>query len=60
MLETWHVGTYKHLVSENIPFRTKAPLLLLISASFCKKSAFFGKNSTFTQSNNVTAALEIF
>ena len=27
---------------------------------FCQKSAFFGKNGTFTQSNSVTAVLEIF
>ena len=27
---------------------------------FFKKSVFFGKNSTFTQSNSMTAVLEIF
>ena len=34
---------------------------MLMSASiFAKKSAFFGKNSTFTQSNSVRAVTEIF
>ena len=31
-----------------------------MSAIFCKKFAFFGKNSTFTQSYSVTALLESF
>ena len=31
-----------------------------MSALFCKKSAFFCKNDTFTQSNSVKAVLEIF
>ena len=30
-----------------------------MSAFFCKKLEFFGKNSTFTQSNNMRAVLEI-
>ena len=30
-----------------------------MSACFCKKLAFFGKNSTFTQTNNLRAVLEI-
>ena len=30
-----------------------------MSAVFCKKSAFFGKNNTFTQNNSVRAVLEI-
>ena len=48
MLETlnWYVSTHTYVVSDNIPFRTKALLILLMSA-------FFGKNSTFTQSNSV-------
>ena len=61
MLETWDLVrkyTY-YVVSENIPFGTKTLLILLISTFFCKKSAFFGKNSTFTQSNIVRAVLEI-
>ena len=29
-------------------------------AYFCKKTTFFGKNSTFTQSNSVRAVLETF
>ena len=55
-----YVSTRPYVDSEIIPFSTKAPLILLTSAFFCEKSAFFGKNSTFTQSNNVTAVLEIF
>ena len=31
-----------------------------MAAFFCKKSALFGKNSTFAQSNSVRAVLEIF
>ena len=31
-----------------------------MSAFFCKKSVFFGKNTIFTQSNSVRATLEIF
>ena len=38
----------------------KALLILLMSAFICKKSTFFGKDSTFTQSNSVRAMLEIF
>ena len=29
-------------------------------SAFCKKSAFFGENSIFTQSNSVRAVMEIF
>ena len=36
-------------------FSTKAFLILLMSAFSCKKSAFFRKNSTFTQSKSVRA-----
>ena len=35
-------------------------LVKLMSAFFAKKIAFFGKNSTFTQSNRVGDLLEIF
>ena len=66
-LEIWYVSKHTHSVSENIPLGTKALLILLMlaffckkSAFFCKKSAFFGKNSTFTQLSSVTAVLEIF
>ena len=59
-LQIWHVSTHSHVVSENTPISTKAPLILLISALFCKKSAFFGKNNTFTQTNSMRAVLEIF
>ena len=30
-----------------------------MSAVFCEKSAFFGKNNNFTQNNSVRAVLEI-
>ena len=44
---------------ENIPFSTKAFLILLMSAIFWKKSAFFfsffWKSNTFTQSNGLRA-----
>ena len=43
-----------------LPFSTKALLILLMLAFFLQKSAFFGKNSTFTRSNSVRAVLEIF
>ena len=61
-IETWNlIRKYKHyVVSENNPFGTKILLILLMSVSFCKKSAFFSKNTTFTQSNIERAALEIF
>ena len=52
-LEFWYASTHIYVVSENIPFSTKALLILLMST-------FFGKNSTFTQSNTVKVVLEIF
>ena len=54
---------HTYVVSENITFSTKVLLILLMSFFFfffCKKSAILGKNSTFTQSNSVRVALEIF
>ena len=58
MLETWNlVRKYTYAVSDNIPFSIKTPLILLF---FYKKSAFFGKNSIFSQSNSVGAVLEMF
>ena len=56
MLEIWNFVrkyTHTHVVSEDMPFSTMALIILLMST-------FFGKNSTFTQSNSVTAVLEIF
>ena len=50
----------ENLVPENIPFSAKELLIFLMSEFFCKKSAFFGQNSTFTQSNSVRPVLEIF
>ena len=44
----------------NIPFSTKALLILLMSAFFLQKISFFGQNDTFTQSTSVRAVLEIF
>ena len=49
----------ENLVPENIPFSAKELLIFLMSEFFCKKSAFFGQNSTFTQSNSVRPVLEI-
>ena len=50
-----YVSTHIYLASENIPFSFKASLILLMSAFFFPKMCIFGKNSTFTQSNNVRA-----
>ena len=58
-LQIWHIRTDKYLVSENIPFSTKVLLILLMLAFFCNKLAFFGQNSTFTQSYSVRVAFEI-
>ena len=52
--------THTRLVSENMPFSAKVLLILLISAFFRKKLAFFDRNSTFTQSNSVRVVSEIF
>ena len=62
MLETWNLvrKVHTYIVSENIPFSTKAFLILLMSAAFCKKMSNFGNNDTFNQSNSVRAVLEIF
>ena len=54
----WYVNTNTYVVSENIAFSTKTPLILLVSTFFATRSAFFGKNSIFTQSNNMRAVLE--
>ena len=42
-LEKWHVRKNPYLVSENMPFSTKALLILLMSAFFRKQLAFFGQ-----------------
>ena len=55
------VSAHKYVVLENIPFSTRALLILLMSAfSLQKNQPFFGQNSTFTQSTSVRAALKIF
>ena len=59
MLKTRQVSS-AHTFLENKPLSTKTFLILLMSAIFSKKSAFFVENSTFTQSNSVRAVLEIF
>ena len=59
-LEIWYVSTSTFLVSENVPFTTKTPLILLMSAFILQKIAFLVKSSTFTQSNSIRAVLEIF
>ena len=54
----FQMNFYEYLtlvVSEDIPFSNKAHLILLMSPFFRKKSSFFGKNSTFTQSSSVRA-----
>ena len=38
--DIWYVSTQIYLVSENIPFSTKTPSVLLIPASFCKNGIF--------------------
>ena len=44
-LEIWYVSTNRYLVSENIHFSTRTPLILLTSAFFGKKLVFFGKSN---------------
>ena len=55
-----YINTKKYFLSDNRPFSTKALLILLMSEFFCKKLAFFSKDSTFTLSNSVRAVFEIF
>ena len=64
--ETWNlVRKYTHLFSFRkytfVPFSVKALLIFFkVSNFFCKKkSAFFRKNGTFTQSSSMGAVLEI-
>ena len=64
MLESWNLVrkyTYTYVVSENMPFGTKAFLILLMLTFFLQKiSVFFGNDSTFTQSSIVRTVLKIF
>ena len=60
LLESKYISTHTHVISGNIPFSTKTFLIFLMSGVFCKKSAFFEKNSTFTQSISMRAVSEIF
>ena len=50
---------HPYVAPENIPFSTQAPLILLMSVSFCKKLAFFVQKSPLTQSNSVRAVLDL-
>ena len=60
-LEIWYVSTHIYVVSENIPFSTNNPLILLVLAFFfAKNQHFLVKNSTFTQNNSMRAVLEVF
>ena len=60
-VDIWRLeSTHTYVVSEIIPFSIKVLLIFLMSAVFCKGSAFYGQNSTFTQSNSVRVVLEIF
>ena len=40
-LKIWYVSTHRYLVLENIPFGTKAPLILLMSTFFLQKISNF-------------------
>ena len=55
MLETTSFGTKTLIRHQHFRYQNFADISI-----FCKKTAFFGKNSTFTQSNSVRAVLEIF
>ena len=61
MLEAWNsvLSTYTYVVSENVPFSTKTPSILLMPAFFGKNS-IFDHYSTFTQNNSLRAVLDIF
>ena len=56
----WYVSTNTYEVSENKFFRTRTPIISLLSAFFFKKISIFLKNSTFTQGNSLGAVLKIF
>ena len=62
MLETWNlVREYTHKFSlRKYIFLVPRPSYFCWCQDFCKKISFFGKNSTFTESNSVRAVLEIF
>ena len=55
ILETWNlVRTYTHISSfKKVSFNTRNTLILLMSA-------FFGKNSTFIQSNSMRTVKQVF
>ena len=52
---------YKHIcIFRKYTFQYQGLLNFADVSIFCKKSVFFGQNSTFTQSNSVRVVLEIF
>ena len=57
MLEIWNLARkYIHICKfRKYMFPYQGPLILLIPAIFCKKSAFLAKNSTFTPSSSMRA-----
>ena len=61
-LEIWHLARkYRPMCSfRKFTFQYQDFLNFADVSTFCKKSVFFGKNSTFTQSNIVRAVLESF
>ena len=59
-IEIWYINAHTYVISEIIPFNTKPDLILLMSAYFLKKFAFFWQNSPVTQSDSVRAMLQFF
>lgn len=62
ILETYNLVRNTYVVSENTVYLLvrRPPLILVITAFFCKKAPFFDKNNIFTQSGSMKAVLEIF
>ena len=65
MLETWNLaGKYTHICSfRKYTFQYQRPLYFAdvsIFFFFLQKMVFFGRNSTFTQSDSVRVVLETF
>ena len=61
MLETFNLlpkSTQTHFISENIPYSTRTSLILPIEAFLLQNSSIFGKNSIFTQGNDMKAVLK--
>ena len=62
ILETYNLVRNTYVVSENTVYLLVRipPLILVITAFFCKKAPFFDKNNIFNQSGSMKAVLEIF